>query len=180
MDGNGKVMGTAKEGIQLTEADQKLLYAMNEDHQHTAVINATDATEYNGKAIVGDKFLGSTVLKDGAVIGKQIVNTDALNAIDKVTQVESGVGMLHATLEAYIGAVDSPGSGEAEMGKSNPGYKAAHRKTQAIDPRHDDKFGVNPVEREYNAKTGRGTVDLYVTKDGRKEFMSTNKNVKRK
>ncbi|RQO42321.1 hypothetical protein DBR39_00140 [Chryseobacterium sp. KBW03] len=180
MDANGKVTGTAKEGAQLTEADQKLLYAMNKDSQHIAVINATDATEYNGKAIVGDKFLGSTVLEDGSVIGKQIVNTEALAAIDKVTQVEGGVGMLHATLEAYVGAVDSPGSGEAEMGKSNPGYKAAHHKMQSIDPRHVDKFGVKVIEKEYNSKTGRGTIDLYVTKDGREEFMSTNKNVKRK
>lgn len=179
MNDNGKVTGTAKEGAQLTKADNTLLHAMNNDPTHTAVINATDQVEYNGKAIIGDKFLGSTVLDNGNVIGKQIVNPDLLTAIDKVTQVESGVGMLHATLEAYIGGVDSPGSGEAEIGKSNPGYDAAHLEADNLDKRHDGKFGVKHVERSFDPKTGRGTIDLYVTKGNRKEYLSTNKNVKK-
>lgn len=139
MDKNGKV--TAK-GKAKTAADKKLLSAINDKN---VVVNVT-ATSSNftkdGKWFVGGAFGGSKVNKDGKTVAEQTVNTDHTKTIDEFYGAEKGVSVLHEVLEAYVGAVDSPGIGAptfADVQKKTPsgvGYLNAHNKVEKIDSRH--------------------------------------------
>ena len=75
------------------------------------------------------------------ITANQTVNPEMAKTIDEFYGDGAGVAVMHEVLEAYIGAVDSPGTGSATFDSSTPEFKAynnAHDKTQKVDPRHTE------------------------------------------
>ena len=139
MDENGNV--TAK-GKAKTDADKKLLAAINDSNVTVEVDGTSSNFTDSGNWYVGGAFGGSTVNEDGSVTVNQTVNPEMTGKIDEFYEVENGVSVLHEVIEAYIGAVDSPGIGAPtfdDVKNKTPngvGYKNAHDKTEALDSRH--------------------------------------------
>jgi hypothetical protein len=75
-------------------------------------------------------------------VASQVVNPDISAKIDNFYEKPEGVSVLHEVLEAYIGALDNPGAKASTIGESeanaSPEYLNAHKKADAIDPRHKD------------------------------------------
>jgi len=138
MDDNGNV--TAK-GKAKTDADKKLLAAINDKNITVEVDGTSSNYADSGKWFVGGAFWGSTVNEDGSVTANQTVNPEMAKTIDEFYGDGAGVTVMHEVLEAYIGAVDSPGTGVPTLDNTTPeskAFKSAHDKTQKVDPRHTE------------------------------------------
>ncbi len=101
-DKTGKISAT---GEAKTDADKKLLTAIN-DPNVAVNVNATSSnyTE-NGKWFAGGSF-GGSIITDGKTNATQTVNPTATEAIDKMNEMPSGTTVLHEVLESYICAKD--------------------------------------------------------------------------
>jgi hypothetical protein len=94
-------------------------------------------------SLLGALLEGSEV-KDGKTVATQTVNPDHTEKIENLTGASKGSAVMHEVLEAYIGAVDSPGAGTptfADVGNNTANGKAyldAHQGANATDPRHQD------------------------------------------
>lgn len=135
MDNNGKVLATAKVGVTLTDADNTLIAATT-DQSVTVEINAIKGnfveTSAGKKSFDGGAFMGSTVNSDGTVTAHQTVNPQTAAIIDNVSGQSQGTVMKHEALEAYIGAKQNPGSGDAIA--SPAAYQSAHNAANAMEP----------------------------------------------
>ena len=121
-----------------TEADKKLLEAIK-DENVTVHIKATYSKSLdNGKWYVGGAFHGSKKDENGKVDAYQTVNPSMTATCDEVMGNTKGVSALHEALEAYIGATDSPGTGNPTFDQNSveyKNYKSAHDKAMETDPR---------------------------------------------
>ncbi len=135
MDNNGKVLATAKVGVTLTDADNTLIAATT-DQSVTVEINAIKGnfveTSAGKKSFDDGAFMGSTVNSDGTVTAHQTVNPQTAAIIDNVSGQSQGTVMKHEALEAYIGAKQNPGSGDAIA--SPAAYQSAHNAANAMEP----------------------------------------------
>ena len=129
-------------GDAVTEADKTLLEAINSETIDVN-INATNSNyNENENWFVGGSFGGSEVKEDGKVVAGQTVNPNHTKAIDKMNGIPEGVTVLHEVMEAYNGAVDSPGANAptfedvANKTDSGKAYLKAHNKTVKTDPRY--------------------------------------------
>jgi hypothetical protein len=129
-------------GDAVTEADKTLLEAINSETIDVN-INATNCNyNENGNWFVGGSFDGSEVKEDGKVVAGQTVNPNHTKSIDKMNGIPEGVTVLHEVIEAYNGAVDSPGANAptfedvANKTASGEAYLKAHNKTVKTDPRY--------------------------------------------
>ena len=148
----GKLGATGKAE---TNADKKLLEAINNPN----VIVNVDATysnyNKNGSWYVGGTFDGNTSFaggeNDGKVLVSQTVNPDMTQEIDQFYGATEGVSVMHEVIEGYIGGVETPNTSAPSFDATTQefkNYKNAHDKTEVIDPRHvapdisiDDKNG---------------------------------------
>ena len=136
-ENTGKISAT---GEAKTDADKKLLTAIN-DPNVAVNVNATSSnyTE-NGNWFAGGAF-GGSIVTDGKTNATQTVNPGGTEAIDKINEMPKGTSMLHEVLESYIGAKEAPGTQaptfEDVQNKTSNGtsYLNAHNKAMVTDPR---------------------------------------------
>lgn len=179
MNDKGKVTATAKEGATLTPAEQTFQTATT-DEKRIVNLNATDSNfNKDGSILVGGQFGGSKE-KGGKVIASQTVNPNQMDVIDAATGRGEGVGTLHETLEAYSGAVNSPGAKPAIADVDNADYDAAHADARQIDPRHKEISGTSPNTFPFILQNGNGTyqVEKYIEYNGVQTLLFTEKSVK--
>jgi RHS repeat-associated protein len=142
-----------------TAADKKLKAAID-DPKVVVKINATSKNfDKDGAMVIGGRFDGSTKNSDGTVTANQTVNPDQQKTLDNVTGRGAGVGVLHETLEAYIGAKDNPGTSAQIDGVPNPAAQSAHNEAEKLDPRHVAPYQVTDTGSGYNKD---GTIDLHI------------------
>jgi len=136
MDENGKV---SAKGKAKTDADKKLLEAINDK----GVVVKVEAENFNyspsGHWFVGGSFQGSKVNSDGKVEFLQIVNPSQTKKIDKFYEnISKGVAMLHEVLEAYVGAKKAPGTNSTTFNTTTKEFRAymdAHQEVMKLDSR---------------------------------------------
>lgn len=128
-------------GTAETAADTKLLEAINSETVEVTVTATSSNFTSDKNWFVGGAFEGSEIV-DGITEASQTVNPDHTGKIENFYNMEKGVSVLHEVLEAYVGAVESPGIGPptfADQEKNTPtytGYKNAHVKAIQMDPRY--------------------------------------------
>lgn len=155
MDKKGNVTAT---GEAKTAADQKLLDATT-DHSVVVNVNATDKNVINKTMMVGDLFDGNKVSKDGVVSTSQVVNPNQTETIDKTVKRDSGVSVLHAVIESFIGGKTTQATGVPAQSvtvtgqNNNQAYSDAHNEANTVDPRHTDS---------YHPFIPKGTTDVYI------------------
>ncbi|ROI05196.1 RHS repeat-associated core domain-containing protein [Chryseobacterium sp. G0240] len=150
MDEAGKLTGTIKKGATATEAELTFLAAVN---NKSVVVDVTaqssNIIEADNTAINGGAFRGSTINSslDSSIEGSpnklthanQIINPDDLGAMDIFYNAVKGVGVMHEILEAYNGAINSPGAinivGERNRALGLEWYLNAHENANNLDPR---------------------------------------------
>jgi hypothetical protein len=144
----------------LTHNDQILLDA-TQDATHMVNVEATDKNRVTegGNLFMGGAFMGSTLNADGTVDALQVVNPNHMKIKEDFIGGQSGVTMMHETIEAYIGAVQSPGA----QGNSSE-YKAAHNAANSSDTRRNIPFSYPSDIKNFNRVTGIGDVFMYVKK----------------
>lgn len=165
-DENGKVAivgGKAK-----TEADKKLQQAITDENVIVNIDASSDNFTKDGSAIVGGAFLGSTSFaggkNDGKVEAHQQVNPDQLAIADEVTNSKLGVGMLHETLEGYIGATNRPNATPVLTTATEEEavhFTQAHEAAIKLDPRRKDDTNIRV------AKEG-----IYIIYQGREKLIN--------
>lgn len=179
MDNKGKITATTREGATLTAAEQTFQTATT-DNKRTVQLNATDSNfNKDGSIMIGGQFGGSRV-KGGEVVANQTVNPNQMEVIDAATGRGAGVGTLHETLEAYSGAVNSPGAKPAVAGVDSDPYDAAHADARATDPRHREISGTSPNAAPFILPNGNGTyqIEKYIQYKGAKTLLFTEKSHK--
>jgi hypothetical protein len=150
MDSNGKVTGTVKKGAQATDAESTLLNATrNKSVVVEVTAQSSNIIESDNTVVLGGAFRGSTINSplDTALEGSpnkithasQVVNPTDLGAEDVFYNAVKGVGVMHEILEAYSGAINSPGAINI-LGKQNrtfgkDWYLKAHNKANELDLR---------------------------------------------
>jgi len=144
-----------------TEADKKLLEAINDENVVVKIDATSSHRTKSGGWFVGGAFGGSEK-KDGKVIATQTVNPKHTKQIESFYGADKGTQMMHEVLEAYVGSKDSPGAGPStfdDVKNQTPNgraYTNAHDKAKAIDPRHVtpnlvwDPKGVSITKFPYN------------------------------
>ncbi|REC73630.1 hypothetical protein DRF60_19030, partial [Chryseobacterium elymi] len=150
MDSKGKVTGTLKKGATATDAESTLLSAMSNKSVVVDVLaQSSNVIESDNTAIFGGAFRGSTINSsiDASLEGSpntithanQIINPTDLGAIDTYYSALKGVGVMHEILEAYDGAINSPGAintvGSKNREVSWDSYLSAHNNASTLDPR---------------------------------------------
>jgi RHS repeat-associated protein len=126
-DETGKLSAT---GTAKTKADKKLLEAIN-SKEITVNINATSDNFVGNNVIFGGAFGGSE-FNDGTVVATQVVNPIQAGIIEDLTGMPSGTIAMHETLEAYVGAVKSPGAGGFNSDVRS--YEKAHKDAMKLEP----------------------------------------------
>lgn len=163
MDNKGKVTATAVEGATLSKASSTLMQATADKQRDVILQTDSDLrldSPVNGQYPLnqtGGAYQGSYVY-NGKVKATNVVNPEALGNYEKALGAESGTNMLHETLEAYMGAINSPGSpaaSSASLVSHELGYNSAHKMAADLDPRFKDStagFGLNQsTTRELSA-----------------------------
>ena len=150
MDSNGKVTGTLKKGAAATKAESTLLSAMSNKNVVVDVLaQSSNVIESDNTVIFGGAFRGSTTNSsiDASLEGSpntithanQIINPTDLGTMDTYYSAVKGVGVMHEILEAYDGAINSPGAvntiGSKNREVSWDSYLSAHNNASALDPR---------------------------------------------
>lgn len=147
MDKNGKVDATPVEGKELTPAD-KLLQTATTDSNIRVELTATKATTVetaNGtKTFDGDAFMGSQVNADGTVTAKQTLNPTVAEKVDTISGQPAGTLAKHAVMEAYIGAVENPGAGDATA--SPAAYQSSHDGANALETNRNPANAIITTE----------------------------------
>lgn len=147
MDKNGKVEATVVEGAELTEASQTLLDATTDSNIRVNIFTTDEFVTASGNSFPGGAFQGSRVNADGTVDAVNVANPFILEEIDSFFERGQGVGILHETIEGYVGAQQSPGSPPATLiggEATNAGglnWEKAHKETLRIDPRGQRSSG---------------------------------------
>lgn len=126
-------------GTAQTPADLKLKAAID-DPNVTVSMDATNSNyRANGDYIVGGSFDGSKVI-DGRTEASQTVNPVMTSKKDALYGEPAGTSIKHEVLEAYIGAVESPGTTpptfqDVQNNTANgQAYSNAHNKAMSLDP----------------------------------------------
>jgi RHS repeat-associated protein len=133
---NGIVSGSAIEGVILSEAAQMLLEAIRNPDIKVNLetvfgFRYYDAILKTDVFALGDAFKGSFIY-NGKVTATNYVSPKITEEFDKILGSEKGVSLLHAALEAYIGALHFPGKDR------NTAYDYAHPEAACVDPRYKD------------------------------------------
>jgi len=136
----GKVEATAVEGVELDEAASTLLAATTDDKINVNIFTTDSFETAAGAAFAGGAFQGSRVNADGTVDAVNVVNPFVMAEIDNFNERGVGVGVLHETIEGYVGAQLSPGSPPARTdagvkGEGVDNWEKAHKEALRIDPR---------------------------------------------
>ncbi len=176
IDKKGKVRATVNEGVTLEEgsAASHLLKA-TEDSKRIVNVDATDKNTVakSGNLFTGGAFGGSTVNDDGSITATQTVNPNHTKIKEDFIGQKEGVTILHEVVEAYIGAVESPGAKP-----NSQEYVSAHKKANNSDSRRNISFGYKPEISNVNYTTLRGDVTMYVTKGRKRKVLYKEKNFK--
>lgn len=110
---------------------------------------SSNVIESDNAAIFGGAFRGSTINSsiDASLDGSphtithasQVINPTDLGIMDAYYSAVKGVGVMHEILEAYDGAINSPGAinnvGSKNKEISWDSYMSAHNNANALDPR---------------------------------------------
>lgn len=154
-------------GEATTAADQKLLAAIT-DHSVTVELNATSdvtvETSIGTKTFDGDAFMGSTVNADGTVTANQTLNPNVAAKIDKISEQPAGTVAKHAVMEAYIGAKENPGAGDAKA--SPAAYKSAHDGANALEPNRNPGNAIITTQ-----PTSSGPARVITNEKGKKDTL---------
>src|SRR5690606_16665744 len=123
----------------------------------------TTSSNYNdnGQWIVGESYEGSTVMaggtNDGKTVAEQTANPNMTKEMDSFYNMGEGTTMLHGVLEAYVGAVTTPGAQGFTAADGNPlGYQEAHDTVMGLDPRYvepniiQDSNGIYMSKQPYD------------------------------
>jgi hypothetical protein len=131
-------------------------------------ITATSANSTDAGYIFGDQFGGNT-RSGGCTTATQVVNPDQGDKIGAFGELPAGALMKHATLEAFVGAENSP---NAPAGDS-PAYQAAHQAVnEDIYPEGSTAgIGAQVEASDVNETTMTGTVTVSAVKQVGKEIV---------
>ncbi len=133
---NGIVSGSAVEGATLSEAAQMLLEAIRNPDIKVNLETVFGFRYYDANLkkdgfALGDAFKGSFVY-NGKITATNYVSPKITEEFDKILGSEKGVSLLHAALEAYIGALHFPGKDR------DTAYDYSHPEAARIDQRCKD------------------------------------------
>ena len=177
--GNGIVSAEHKIIGPLTQNDQILMNA-TQDMNIMVNVDATDKNRVseNGPFFMSGAFSGNTNnagIIEGKVNATQVVNPNHMKIKEDFLGGAPGITMMHETIEAYIGSVDSPGA----TPNSNE-YKSAHSKANSADVRRANiPFNYKQEIKNFNAKTGYGDIYIYIQNANKEvHLLYTNPNVK--
>lgn len=172
MDSNGKVTGTLKKGATVTDAESTLLSAMSNKSVVVDVLaQSSNVIESDNTALSGGAFRGSTINSsiDASLEGSpntithanQTVNPTELGEMDTFYNAVKGVGVMHEILEAYSGAINSPGA-ISITGKQNRAlgldwYLKAHNNSNELDTRINYPL---QIDNNFSPKTSDGILRI--------------------
>jgi RHS repeat-associated protein len=144
-----------------TKADTELLKAIN-DECVTVKIDATSANYVSSdKLLIGGAFMGSTVnAETGVVTANQKINPNQTEKIESLAGNGTGVIAMHETLEAYSGALQSPGAKSTDT----EAFDKAHATADALDPRRaNDKSDITKEITNVSTYNSTGDIKIFVT-----------------
>lgn len=87
--------------------------------------------------------------------------------MDSFYERGEGVGMMHETIESYVGAQDSPGSDAARSEQGVKNYRNAHNRAGNIDPRYTGTAGFRDVRGNIGGGKTRTTRIYHAKKNGK-------------
>jgi len=133
---DGKISGSAVKGATLSDAAIWLLEAINNPDIKVRLETVFGFRYYDANLktdvfALGDGFKGSFVY-NGKVTATNYVSPKITEEFDKILGSEKGVSLLHAALEAYIGALHFPGKDR------DTAYDYSHPEAARIDKRYKD------------------------------------------
>jgi len=149
---NRKTGELSAKGKAKTEYDKTLLAAIN-DKSVLVNIQTTRDNKSDGYPLFGGAFKGSSILANGTVETKQLVNVTHLERMETFMGETTGTRSGHELIESYIGGKESPGSPAQTLSENDPGrsaYLNAHNKAVAID---NKRFNTNSrISYDYDLK----------------------------
>lgn len=173
----GKLSAT---GIAKTKADKKLLQAIN-DKDITVKIDATSDNFKGNNVIFGGAFGGSE-FKNGTIVATQVVNPIQAEIIEDLSGMSTGTISIHETLEAYLGALKSPGAGG--FNSDIRSYEKAHKDAMKLAPNAKkvntlNGFRVRASNENLTEDTATYTGVIWKGIDYRQLFIDENVPIKR-
>ena len=174
----GKLSAT---GIAKTKADKKLLQAIN-DKDISVKIDATSDNFRGNNVIFGGAFGGSEY-NNGIIVATQVVNPIQTTIIEDLIGMSKGTIAMHETLEAYLGAIKSPGAGGFNSDVRS--YERAHKDAMKLEPNAKkvntlNGFRVRASNENSTENTATYSGVIWKGMDYRSLFIDENVPIKRK